>query len=321
MRDQTRIFSENVVEDGKNIQKQFLAIPLEALKAAGIDASEKLDIIASEDGTIIISKTDETRSPEKSSQIFYRKGTTKYDLGSPREAIDEYTKAIKLKPDFAEAFYRRGVAKANLGNAGGALEDYDKAIELNATLAEAYVGRASAKYMLGNIEGALLDCNKAIEINPRYIEAQDIKIALKNAFPDSKDAAAFYIRGLVDYFFSRPKLALSNYNKALKINPRFAEAYVGRGLVKDYFDDYKNAIDDFSKALALNPEYAEAYYNRGNARYNLGKWAEAIVDWEKAIALRSSYRDILAAFIEDAKKSLTSRAVDTTIQIRKEIEK
>ncbi|MGD0662389.1 MAG: tetratricopeptide repeat protein [Syntrophorhabdales bacterium] len=49
--------------------------------------------------------------------------------------------------------------------------------------------------------------------------------------------------------------------------------------------DQKQAIMDYNKAIELNPKLAEAYYNRGNAYEVLGDQRQAAVDHEKAIAL------------------------------------
>src|SRR5215204_1440714 len=47
------------------------------------------------------------------------------------EAIREYTKAIELNPQFAEAYYNRGIAYSDKKEYDAAIQDYTKAIELN----------------------------------------------------------------------------------------------------------------------------------------------------------------------------------------------
>ena len=44
---------------------------------------------------------------------FYTSGLEHYNKQNYTEAIDEYTKAIEINPDFAEAFFQRGCAKHN----------------------------------------------------------------------------------------------------------------------------------------------------------------------------------------------------------------
>ncbi|MGH6907325.1 MAG: tetratricopeptide repeat protein [Aestuariivirga sp.] len=62
-------------------------------------------------------------------------------------------------------------------------------------------------------------------------------------------------------------------------------AYNNRGNAYSNKNEYDLAIADYDKAIALNPEYAEAYNNRGNAYYRKGKYDRAIADYDKAIAL------------------------------------
>ena len=38
-------------------------------------------------------------------------------------------------------------------------------------------------------------------------------------------------------------------------------------------------LADFNKAIELNPNYADAYYNRGNAKGNLKDYKGAIADF------------------------------------------
>src|SRR6266850_7191852 len=60
--------------------------------------------------------------------------------------------------------------------------------------------------------------------------------------------------------------AISDYTKAIEINPRYAEAYANRGLARKTKADLEGAIADYDKAIALNPRLKEAYNNRGLAR-------------------------------------------------------
>jgi len=54
-----------------------------------------------------------------------------------------------------------------------------------------------------------------------------------------------------------------------------------------YYDleKYSNAISDYTKAININPNYAEAYNNRGNAYCNSGNRKKACEDWRKAYSL------------------------------------
>ena len=51
---------------------------------------------------------------------------------------------------------------------------------------------------------------------------------------------------------------------------------------------------NLDRALALNPAFAEAYNNRGNALRALGRAEEALASYERALALRFDYPDALS---------------------------
>jgi len=79
--------------------------------------------------------------------------------------------------------------------------------------------------------------------------------------------------------------AITDYTKALKVNPRDAIAYNNRGLAWGKKGDYDNAIADFTKALEINPQYSDAYKNRGIAYYDKGDYDSAIGNYTKAVEI------------------------------------
>ena len=52
------------------------------------------------------------------------------NLEDDKAAIKDFTKAIALDPNFAEAYYNRGLAEENLGNDKAAKADFAKAAKL-----------------------------------------------------------------------------------------------------------------------------------------------------------------------------------------------
>ena len=59
-------------------------------------------------------------------------------------AIEDFNKAIDLKPDYAKAYYNRGIAYGDKGDFDRAIEDFNKAIDLNPDYAKAYYSRGIA---------------------------------------------------------------------------------------------------------------------------------------------------------------------------------
>ena len=84
------------------------------------------------------------------------------------EAIKLYTKAIELKPDFADAYVNRGVAWLNSDETGKAIANFTEAIKLKPGYAIAYYGRGMARGKTGETEKAIADYTKAIELKPDF---------------------------------------------------------------------------------------------------------------------------------------------------------
>ncbi len=83
--------------------------------------------------------------------------------------------------------------------------------------------------------------------------------------------------------------AISEFNKALEINPRDANAYFNRGLAYHNKGQYDQAISDYTKALEINPGFAEAYNNRGFTCGLKGQFDQAISDLNKALEINPSF--------------------------------
>lgn len=85
--------------------------------------------------------------------------------------------------------------------------------------------------------------------------------------------------------------ALLNLNKALEIDPNYAQAYFVRANIKDAFDDRHGAMKDYNHAVEKNPKFADAFFARGNVKMKLQDYYGAIADYTSAIALNENYID------------------------------
>ena len=65
--------------------------------------------------------------------------------------------------------------------------------------------------------------------------------------------------------------AIPDYNKAIEINPNFAEAYCSRGDAYDKQNNLTQAIADYTKALEINPNFVKASNNLAISYYKLRK--------------------------------------------------
>ena len=97
---------------------------------------------------------------------YYNRGNTYYHKGDYDRAIADHTDAIALSPDDAEAYTNRGLAYAQKGDYDRAIEDCDKVIDLSPDDAEAYTNRGFTYAQKGDYDRAIEDCDKAIDLSP-----------------------------------------------------------------------------------------------------------------------------------------------------------
>ena len=73
----------------------------------------------------------------------------------------------------------------------------------------------------------------------------------------------------------------------------YTKAYYNRGNAYSELGEYKQAISDYTRAIELDPEYAEAYYNRGLAYKQLGNCSAANSDFLEAYTISGDiiYKD------------------------------
>ena len=112
-----------------------------------------------------------------------------------------------------------------------------------------------------------------------------------NQVKPATSAAYYYNRGLNYVARGQYDLAISDYSKAIEINPGLDKAYDSRGAVYGLKGQYDRAIADFTKAIELNPSFAEAYYNRGYAYFFKQQDMRAISEFTKAIEINPKYME------------------------------
>jgi len=92
-------------------------------------------------------------------------------------------------------------------------------------------------------------------------------------------ANAYFRKGDADH-------ALADYNEAIRLDPKLADAYNGRGNVyHDLKRDLDRALADYDEAIRLNPKLAYAYNGRGNVYDDKGDRDRAFSDYTESIRL------------------------------------
>ena len=102
---------------------------------------------------------------------FNTMGVAKIQEEDYRAAIEYFTNAIAIEPDFAPAYCNRGISKLKLEDYAAAIKDLNLALKLNPMDAVAFCNRGISKSNRKDFLPALNDFNEAIILNPNYGDA------------------------------------------------------------------------------------------------------------------------------------------------------
>jgi tetratricopeptide (TPR) repeat protein len=209
----------------------------------------------------------------------------------PLKAIDFFSKAIRINPNFGPCYSNRGNALKEIGRYNEALINYDKAISLQPSDANNYSNRGVALQELGRLEEALSSYDKAISLDPNSAEA-------------------FSNRGVALQELGRLEEALSSYDIAIKLKDNFSRAYANRADVLQKLSRFNEALSDYDEAIRLEPNNAEVYFNCGNAFKELGRFKEALDCYQSAISFNPKWPE---AYCNQGSALQALRQLDTAL--------
>ena len=209
---------------------------------------------------------DKTLPNERRAILLSDRGVAYARLQNPKEAIEDFNRAIQLFPEYAALYNNRGNVLLGIGAVREAMKDFDRALLLAPGYAAAYSNRAGAALRLGDIDQALADYSKAIRLSPG-------------------SAAVFTGRGRAHLAAGRPHAAIRDFTRAVSFDARFGAAYRSRAEAKMMIERYDEAIEDFSRAIAFETRNAELYILRGSAYLAADNAASAVKDFSTAIEL------------------------------------
>jgi tetratricopeptide (TPR) repeat protein len=233
-------------------------------------------------------------------------------------AVDDLTRAVRLKPEDYPAYVNLAQAYQELKQHQKAGEQLDKAVALKPSPATAAVYRTRARWhqRQGDLEAALSDLGQAIRHEPRgpaspeaagdrlergrlllqggrcaaAVRELDAALAIQ---PDSPEAHRLRAEALLRLErFARALPSLDRYLAGeVKKGPTLAAAYRARGRARSKVGDHAGAAEDYTHALALEPADAGTHAGRGWAYVLLEAPALALRDFDKALELEPQSAD------------------------------
>ena len=205
----------------------------------------------------------------ESAYAYKMTGKAREKLKDYSGAVADYTRAVQLDVRNPLYYYCRALALRAMGNPAAALRDLSTCIKLRSR-AEYYFDRGMTKIQLNYLDGAIKDFGKAIH-RDRWMDI------------------AHFQRGRVNARLGNYLEALRDYNRAIRLQKRKPDYFCDRGQIRVKLNkDYEGALTDFDKALKINPGHAEAFHQKAIVYLALNKMNLALANIGKALSIETS---------------------------------
>lgn len=215
-----------------------------------------------------VGKHVRTKTSEAMATNFREEG---YKLIKDKEytkAIENFEKAVEIAPSDSQSVSGMGLGFYWLGRQIEALEKVEKAVHI-ATIPD---------------ELTLIN-SLFVYINTKRID-EAIKIGEEVLDKTTVPRAEFYYNmGYAYVLKSKTEKAISQFERAIRINPDFVFAYNNLGCVLWMRGEYEKSVKKFKEAIDRTPEYADAHFNLGIVYFNLNRFEDAYKEFKKVLEI------------------------------------
>ncbi|MCO4746490.1 MAG: tetratricopeptide repeat protein [Proteobacteria bacterium] len=194
-----------------------------------------------------------------------------------------------------------------LGEFEKAAEEFDHVIGFDSGNVDALIGHASSLSALGKLDEAHEVWSRAVAAAPSDARAlqgmshTETQLGRSQATrPEPKPAGD---RGAARDELDRGRsfhkernypAAIEAFDRALAIDPSFAEAALRQGMALEDDRQFRRAIEAYERCLSIQPDHYQAATNIGEAHRKNERYAEAIQAYDRALAIRGDYLYSLA---------------------------
>ena len=193
------------------------------------------------------------------SVLFFNVAQVHAQVGPYEDAIDFFSEAMLLDPNYSEYYNDRGAVYFKMGLLEQAEADYLEAIELSPPYAEVWTNLGQCYRAMGRMEEAVGAYSRAIDLEPSGTLAL---VGRAEAYAE----------------LGRASLALADYDRALAIDADQPLTLASRAILHYEADRLLASIDDLDAALELAPDLGELYQNRAVALREIGRFDQAARD-------------------------------------------
>lgn len=204
--------------------------------------------------------------------LYYDLGILRREEGKRAEAIDYYTRALEVDPEYANAHNNLGVELMDDNRLPEAVEHFREALRLAPDFGMAYNNLGMAEMGMGRFDEAASAVREAIRIEP--------------------GVAGYYLDlGLVERKVQRWAQAREALAKAAELDPTLLEAKSQLGDALLHLGRAEESAREFAEVARLSPDSAAAHFNLGVALGAMGpsQIDRAIEEFKRAVEIDPNY--------------------------------
>jgi len=206
------------------------------------------------------------------------------------QSIENFSKAIEINPNYAEALYNLGVVQKKAGKLDEAIYSYKKAIDIDSTNVNALNNLGNLLTLKGLFSQSIEYLNKALSLNPKFAEAHNNL-------------------GLANIESNKLSESIKSFLLAIECSPIYESAYINLGRVYRELDEFDNEVNCYKKFLKIKPNSSKILVHLGKAYKSLGENKLAIDCFEASL---NSNPESFAAYFElanDPKYKLKNKQI------------
>jgi serine/threonine protein kinase/Tfp pilus assembly protein PilF len=188
------------------------------------------------------------------------------------QSLDSYKKAVEIDPTFVAAYQSLSWAYDLMFETRASHEALEKAMT--------YARKATEK------ERLYIEVDYAAYIEKDQQKSIQLLKQLINKYPKEKRA---YLALANTYGYDESDKAIEELNKALAIDPNYADAIQSLGLYYRYKEDFEKALELFKIYSSVSPDQANPIDNLANLFFREGRVDEAVAKFKEALSVRPDF--------------------------------
>jgi tetratricopeptide (TPR) repeat protein len=212
----------------------------------------------------------------KHARMIVARGISAWERDDFESALETFETVLEDHPHFADVHNKAGLCLAMLGRLEEALAHFEAAVDENASYAEAHLNRGIILNDLGRHEEAAEAFTKAGELDSKDSPVFPSEVGNRIAVTHAQLGDLYLVA-------NHPKRAVTHYQSALEIRPRFMDIRSKFAETLIELGELEQAKEELALILESRPSFVGARVRLGVVLHRLGEDDDAVIEWRRCL--------------------------------------